>query len=44
MGHPGKDRTLSLLCDHFYWPGISSVQKIGLKIVADALEGNPKPM
>jgi hypothetical protein len=23
MGHPGKDRTLSLLKDRFYWPGMS---------------------
>ena len=22
MGHPGKDRTLSLLRDRFYWPGM----------------------
>jgi hypothetical protein len=22
MGHPGKDRTLSLLQDQFYWPGM----------------------
>ena len=24
MGHPGKDRTLSLLPDRFYWPGRTS--------------------
>ena len=24
MGHPGKDRTLSLLRDRFYWPGMTS--------------------
>jgi hypothetical protein len=23
MSHPGKDRTLSLLKDRFYWPGMS---------------------
>ncbi|MCG8048820.1 MAG: DDE-type integrase/transposase/recombinase, partial [Candidatus Thiodiazotropha taylori] len=23
MGHPGKDRTLSLLRDRFYWPGMT---------------------
>ena len=24
MGHPGKDRTLSLLRDRFFWPGMTS--------------------
>ena len=24
MGHPGKDRTLSLIKDRFYWPGMHS--------------------
>lgn len=24
MGHPGKDRTLSLLRDRFYWPGMAT--------------------
>ena len=24
MGHPSKDRTMSLLCDRFFWPGMTS--------------------
>ena len=24
MGHPSKDRTMSLLCDRFFWPGMFS--------------------
>ena len=23
VGHPGKERTLKLLCERFYWPGMS---------------------
>ena len=45
MGHQGRDRTLSLVCQRFYWPGLEAdvVQKIKNCVRCIQRKTVPKP-